>query len=65
MSKQIGISPKVIADLIVSVLGFVLAHYAVELDPEVAAAIGKVAGSIAAFFTSPGTVVTSNPSVEP
>lgn len=61
MTKQLGISPKILTDLATTVVGFVLAKYAVGLDPVIAAAIGKVAGTVAAFFASPGSVVTVAP----
>lgn len=54
--RQIGISPKLIADLLVSVAAFLVAYPVFGLDPVAAAAVGKALGSVAAFVTSPGVV---------
>lgn len=55
--KTLGISPKVIADLIVSVVSFAVLNYGASLDPEVAALIGKTLGTVGGVFAGPGTVV--------
>lgn len=54
--RQIGISPKLVADLLVSVAAFLVAYLPFGLDPVTAAAVGKVLGSVAAFLASPGVV---------
>jgi hypothetical protein len=58
MTKQLGISPKIIADLIVTVGGYLLTKYGAGLDATTAALISKGLGTIAAYFTAPGTVIT-------
>lgn len=54
---QKGISPKLLADLIVSVLTFLLTYFGVELDPTLSAAIAKLAGFAAGAIVGPGRVV--------
>lgn len=54
-----GLSPKVAADFIVTVLAFVFANFAINIDPEYAAAVAKVLGSLAGYLASPGQVVTN------
>ena len=56
MPKQLGISPKLIADLIVSVGTYLLGHYAASIDPTTSALAAKALGTIAAYFTGPGHV---------
>lgn len=51
-----GISPKVVADAVTSVVAFVLAHFVIGIDPVAAAAISKAAGSVAAAIAGPGAV---------
>lgn len=55
--RQAGVSPKIIADALVSIVGFVLAYFAVSLDPVLAAAVAKLAGTLAAWLVGPGDVV--------
>lgn len=52
-----NISPKVISQLAVAVLGWVLSHYAISLDPETSGAIAAVLGALAGYFAPPGDVV--------
>jgi hypothetical protein len=54
--RQIGISPKLIADLLTSVIAFLVVAEALGLDPVLSAAIAKALGTVAAFATSPGVV---------
>lgn len=61
MYKQLGLSPKLIADLFASVAGYVLAKYGAGLDPVASAAVGKAIGSVAAYIAHPGTVVIDDP----
>lgn len=56
-ARQAGVSPKIVADAIVSVLGFVLTYYAIEMDPVIAAAVSKAAGTLAGWLVGPGEVV--------
>lgn len=56
MYRQIGLSPKLVADAVASVIGYALTRYAVGLDPLAAAAIAKALGSVAAYFVGPGKV---------
>jgi hypothetical protein len=55
--KQVNISPKLIADALVSIGTFALTYFALDFDPEVAAAISKVLGFLAGTIPSPGEVV--------
>jgi hypothetical protein len=54
--RQNGISPKLLADFVVSAISFVALYFGVDLDPEVAAALAKVVGFIAGYVTGPGNV---------
>jgi hypothetical protein len=54
-----GISPKVIADLVVSVLTFILTAGVVELDPATAALISKALGTLAGIAARPGAVTVN------
>lgn len=56
---QKGLSPKVVADFIVTVAAFAFANFAINIDPEYAAAAAKVLGSFAGYLTPPGQVVTN------
>lgn len=55
-TTQNGVSPKLLADLIVSIVIFAAAYFGVELDPALSAAIGKAAGFIAGAIVGPGDV---------
>ena len=55
--RTLGLSPKVFADFLVSVVAFLVAAGVVHLDPVAAAALAKVLGSAAAIAASPGHVV--------
>jgi len=59
--KQLGISPKLIADLIVSVGTYLLGHYAASIDATTAALIAKGLGAVAAYVAHPGTVLPAKP----
>lgn len=48
--KTVGIDPKVIAQALVTVLSFVLAKYAIELDAATSGAIAVILGAIIAYF---------------
>jgi hypothetical protein len=65
MTRQIGFSPKVIADLIASIVAFLVLAVALGLDPVLAAALSKFVGTLGGIWAGPGDVVTTNPSVEP
>ena len=54
--KTRGISPKVIADLIVSALAFALTAGVIDIDPELAAVISKLLGTLAGVIAGPGKV---------
>lgn len=54
--RQIGLSPKLIADFVTSVVAFLLAAGVLKLDPIAAAALAKTLGSLAAFWAPPGAV---------
>jgi len=58
-----GISPKVLADLIVSVLTFALVYFGIEVDAVLSATIAKAAGAMTAILAPPGDVV--HPDVGP
>ena len=51
-----GISPKVLADLVISLLTFALTAGVIELDPVLAAGISKFLGTVAAVIAGPGEV---------
>lgn len=55
-TKTKGISPKVLLDLLVTIVSFILTYYAIDLDPEVAALISKALGTGAGVLASPGTI---------
>ena len=54
--KQRGISPKLIADLLTTIVSFAVTYYGIELDAEVAAAVSKAIGFLAGVIVGPGTV---------
>lgn len=56
--RTIGISPKVVADLLVSVAAFLVAYLPLGIDPVLAATVGKLLGTVAAYLAAPGTVAT-------
>lgn len=56
MPKTNGISPKLIADALVSVVAFAIAVGLLKLDPIAAAALAKTIGTVAAFWAPPGAV---------
>lgn len=61
--KQKGLSPKLIADLIVTVSAFAALAFLgvdIEKDPILAAAIAKGAGFLAGVIAGPGRVVVEN-----
>jgi len=58
MASRATISPKVIANLIVTLITFAATHYAIEVDPELAAAISAVLGAVAGYIAPPGNVET-------
>lgn len=58
--RQKGVSPKILADFIVSVVIFAvlaLTGFPITNDPVVSAFLSKLAGSVAAYLLKPGTVV--------
>jgi len=62
----LGVSPKLIADLLTSIVAFALAYFAVDLDPTVAALLAKAIGAVAAYLAPAGEVlqVTDAPPVD-
>lgn len=56
-TKQRGLSPKLLTDLIVSVLTYLALNFGVELDEETSAAVAKVVGFLAGVLVGPGDVV--------
>lgn len=60
MLQQIGLSPKIITDLVVSVAAFFATKYGLDLDATLSALIAKGAGSVAAWAAGPGTVVPAD-----
>lgn len=56
-TRQVGVSPKLIADLVVSVVTFAVLAAGLELDEATSAAIAKVAGFIVGAIVGPGKVV--------
>jgi hypothetical protein len=60
-TQQIGISPKVIGQLVASAVAWALAHFAVQLPPEAAAAIAAVVGGLAGYVAPPGAVAHQQP----
>lgn len=63
--KTRGISPKLIADLLVSVATFIVAYPALGLDPVLAAAIAKALGTLAAAIAGPGDVIAVDQPKDP
>ena len=55
--KTKGVSYKLVADLLTSVVAFVLAYFAVELDPTASALLAKGIGFAAGYLTSPNPVI--------
>lgn len=55
-TRQKGFSPKLLADLVVSVVTFAVAYFGVELDPALSAAIAKAVGLLAGVIVGPGDV---------
>lgn len=49
-------APKVLADTATTIIVFVVAYFGIDLDPEVAAAVAKLVGFVAAYYTPPGAV---------
>ncbi len=54
--KTVGVSPKVPAQAIATVIVFIAARFGLELDPELAGALGVLIGAAAGGIASPGTV---------
>jgi hypothetical protein len=57
MPKTQGLSPKVLAQLVTAAVAWVLAHYNIKLDPDVAGAVALALGGIAGVIAKPGDVV--------
>ncbi len=57
--SQIGLSPKVPVQAIVSVLVFVVAYFGVELSPEASGAISALLGIAGGVLAPPGQVTRS------
>lgn len=55
--RTCGISPKVPAQAIVTVLAFIVAHFGIELDDDVSAALAVILGAAAGYQAPPGDVV--------
>ena len=51
-----GVSKKIVADLLTSVVAFVVAYFAIDLDPAVSAGLAKGIGFVAGYFTPPNAV---------
>ena len=51
-----GLSPKVIADLLTTIIAFVLSASVVQLDPVLAAAVSKALGTLSGIVAGPGQV---------
>jgi hypothetical protein len=60
-TQQIGISPKVIGQLLATAISWVLAHFAIQLDPTVSAAIAAALGGLAGYALPPGAVAHQVP----
>lgn len=56
-TKQKGLSPKLIADALTSIIMFVLLKYGVDVDPTTSAALAKIIGFGAGVAIGPGNVV--------
>lgn len=57
-----GLSPKVVADFVVTVGGFLLTTYGAGLDPVLSAGIAKALGTLAGIKAGPGHVVLTEES---
>lgn len=55
--QTVGLSPKVPAQAVVTVIVFVFAHFGVDLEPELALALATVLGALAGVVARPGTVI--------
>lgn len=55
-TKQRGLSPKLLSDLLTSVVTFVLAYYALDVDADTSAFIAKGIGFVVGVIVPPGKV---------
>lgn len=58
--RTVGISHKMLVDLIVTGLTFALALYGIDLDATTSAVLAKAAGFVAGWFVRPNPVVTDD-----
>lgn len=65
MTKQIGVSPKVVASAVTGILVYLVTKLGLHLDPMLEQAINVIAMIAAGVLAPPGDVVTTNPSVDP
>jgi hypothetical protein len=56
MPRQIGLSPKVLAQLLAAAVTWALGYFAIDLTPELSAAIAAVVGAIAGYQAPAGAV---------
>ena len=54
--KTKGVSYKLVADLLTSVVAFAIGYFGVELDPALAAVVAKAVGFIAGVIAPPNQV---------
>jgi arginine utilization protein RocB len=57
MNRQVGVSPKLVAQLVTSAVTYLLGRYAADLDADLAVAIAAGLGAAAAARVRPGNVV--------
>jgi hypothetical protein len=60
-TQQIGISPKVIGQLLATAISWALAHFAIQLDPAVSSVIAAALGALAGYVAPPGAVAHQQP----
>lgn len=59
--KTVGVDPKVPAQAVVTILVWLLAHYGIDLDADVAAAISVIVGVLLAALFAPAPTTIAVP----
>ena len=60
-TRQIGISPKILSQLVTSVIAWVLGFFAIKLSPEASSAIAAGLGLVVGYLVPPGAVAHQQP----
>ena len=56
--KTVGLSKKIVADLLTSVVAFAIAYGGIELDPTLSALVAKAIGFVAGYLAPANPVTT-------